>query len=71
MLKNLDDGSVMKPMSKPLCGIREINFYDLVSGSTHPDVVPLKELIPEYRGTQKLKILGKEVSIPGPRCGSF
>uniref|UniRef100_A0A1B0C9M9 Kinase n=2 Tax=Lutzomyia longipalpis TaxID=7200 RepID=A0A1B0C9M9_LUTLO len=36
-----NDGTILKPAAKPLCG-------------AHPSLVALRDLVPEYRGTQKL-----------------
>lgn len=55
MLKDQHDGSVMKAAVKPMCGIREIEFYEQLqkncSHNPHMDI--LRELVPEYRGTVK------------------
>ncbi|XP_059608885.1 inositol polyphosphate multikinase [Phlebotomus argentipes] len=48
------DGTILKPAAKPLCGAREIKFYDTLLDATEPSLVALRELVPEYRGTQKL-----------------
>lgn len=62
MLKNLDDGSILKPAGKVLCGVREIKFYETIqAATTEKDLVPLKEFIPGYKGHLKLPIDGKPV----------
>lgn len=63
MLKSIDDGSILKPCTKPMCGQREINFYEMVQNTKDTSLLPLKELIPEYRGTQKFFVGGREVSL--------
>lgn len=62
LLKNLDDGSILKPAGKVLCGVREIKFYETIqAATTEKDLVPLKEFIPGYKGHLKLPIDGKPV----------
>lgn len=62
LLKNLDDGSILKPAGKVLCGVREIKFYETIqAATTEKDLVPLKEFIPDYQGHLKLPIDGKPV----------
>ena len=52
MLKSIDDGSVLKPGGSPMCAAREIKFYETLLTTTDPNILPLKEFISEYRGTQ-------------------
>uniref|UniRef100_A0A7G3AM86 Kinase n=2 Tax=Lutzomyia longipalpis TaxID=7200 RepID=A0A7G3AM86_LUTLO len=49
-----NDGTILKPAAKPLCGAREIKFYETLLDATDPSLVALRDLVPEYRGTQKL-----------------
>lgn len=61
MLKDHDDGSILKPAGKILCGAREIKFYEEVETSMDPTIQFLRELIPEYRGTKKIIVNKREV----------
>lgn len=62
LLKNLDDGSILKPAGKVLCGVREIKFYETIqAATTEKDLFPLKDFIPHYKGHLKLPIDGKPV----------
>jgi 1D-myo-inositol-tetrakisphosphate 5-kinase/inositol-polyphosphate multikinase len=54
MLKNVDDGTVLKPGGTPKCAAREIKFYEELQSTTDPTALQLKEFIPEYRGTKEL-----------------
>lgn len=57
-----EDGSVLKAMTKPLCGVREIEFYEnMMSNSTDPSTKALRKLVPEYRGTIKMPFRGKAI----------
>lgn len=59
LLKSVDDGSILKPAGKVLCGLREIKFYEQVQAAkTEADLLPLKDIIPQYRGHMKLTIDG-------------
>ncbi|XP_065091866.1 inositol polyphosphate multikinase-like isoform X1 [Ochlerotatus camptorhynchus] len=61
LLKSSDDGSIFKPAGKVLCGAREIKFYEQVQvANTETDLLPLKDVIPQYRGHIKLTIDGKQ-----------
>jgi len=61
MLKSIDDGSVLKPGGSPMCAAREIKFYESLLTTTDPNVLPLKEFIAEYRGTQTLSVGTKTI----------
>lgn len=63
MLKDQHDGSVMKAAVKPLCGIREIKFYEQLQKNENisPQMDILRELVPEYRGTVKCLFRGKMI----------
>lgn len=62
MLKDQQDGSVLKAAVKPVCGAREIKFYENLIGSvTDPNIQALRKLVPEYRGTVKMSFRGKTV----------
>lgn len=56
MLKDQHDGSILKAAYKPLCGPREIHFYEQLQNVKEPKLVMLKELVPEFRGTVKMKL---------------
>ncbi|XP_055700507.1 inositol polyphosphate multikinase-like isoform X3 [Phlebotomus papatasi] len=49
-----NDGTILKPAAKPLCGAREIKFYETLADATDPSLITLRDLVPEYRGTQKI-----------------
>lgn len=61
MLKSIDDGSVLKPGGNPMCAAREIKFYEQLLTSSDPNVLPLKEFTPEYRGTVDLTVGQKTI----------
>lgn len=62
MLKDQQDGSVLKAAVKPVCGAREIKFYEnLTESVTDPNIEALRKLVPEYRGTVKMSFRGKTV----------
>lgn len=62
LLKDQHDGSIMKPATKPLCGVREIKFYERLETTKDPILLELKELVPEYRGTITLHLGGRDVN---------
>lgn len=61
MLKDKRDGCVMKAAVKPLCGIREIQFYERLRRKNEVDshTAMLRELVPDYQGTVKCMFRGK------------
>lgn len=60
MLKDQQDGSVLKAAVKPICGAREIKFYESLMGNLNdPSIEALRKLVPEYRGTVKMSFRGK------------
>ncbi|XP_029717201.2 inositol polyphosphate multikinase isoform X2 [Aedes albopictus] len=60
LLKSSDDASILKPAGKLLCGLREIKFYEQIqAATTEPDLVPLRDIIPQYLGHMKLPVAGK------------
>lgn len=62
MLKDQQDGSVLKAAVKPVCGAREITFYEnLMGNSSDPSIAELRKLVPEYRGTVKMSFRGKTI----------
>lgn len=61
MLKNVDDGSVMKPAGSPMCAAREIRFYEQLLTTTDPVMMALRDFTPEYRGTQTLTVGHKTI----------
>lgn len=63
MLKDQTDGSILKPATKVLCGAREIKFYEQLQNTNFSHLVDIKKLVPEYRGTVRLKVGGKSVSL--------
>lgn len=64
MLKDKNDGCVMKAAVKPMCGVREIKFYEQITQNlTDPHWAMLRKLVPEYRGTVKMSFRGKMVMI--------
>lgn len=64
ILKDQADGTIIyKSASKVLCGEREIAFYESIQDGKDPFMNMLKELTPQYRGTVKLSIGGKNVCI--------
>lgn len=64
MLKNQYDGSVMKAAVKPMCGAREIKFYEQLQLDTiDANTETLKKLVPEYRGTVRMPFRGKLVCL--------
>lgn len=62
MLKSVDDGSVLKPAGSPMCAAREIKFYEQLLTTTDKDILPLRDFIAEYRGTQSLTVGSKTVN---------
>ena len=62
MLKDKSDGSVLKPLGKPVCGVREIAFYESIQNPCNPDLRILKNFVPTYLGTVKMKLNNREVS---------
>lgn len=62
MLRDKKDGCVMKAAVKPLCGIREIQFYEqLKVNNENKDLRILRDvrLVPKYYGTVKMPFRGK------------
>lgn len=54
----------MKAAVKPMCGVREIKFYEQIKQNlTDPHWEMLRKLVPEYRGTVKMPFRGKVVSL--------
>lgn len=62
MLKDQQDGSVLKAAVKPVCGACEIRFYEnLMNNLSDPSIEALRKLVPEYRGTVKMSFRGKVI----------
>lgn len=61
MLKDQHDGSVLKPIGKPLCGEREKRFYETLQNPSHPQILALQNLVPQYKGSLKININGREI----------
>lgn len=61
LLRNIDDGSVMKPAGSPMCAAREIKFYEQLLTTTDPVMMPMRDFISEYRGTQTLTVGHKTI----------
>lgn len=63
IIKNKIDGSILKSSTKQLCREREIKFYEQLRLQNDVDSMLLKELVPDYRGTEMVVIDGKPVSV--------
>lgn len=61
MLKHKDD-LVLKPITKPLCGEREIRFYEELQTTQDTIVQELKVLVPGYHGTKNITVSGQDVT---------
>lgn len=63
MLKDQHDGSLLKAAVKPICGAREIKFYESLSdgNSNDSNVQAIRKFVPEYRGTVKMSFRGKAI----------
>ena len=62
MIKDQNDGCVLKAAVKPMCGAREIRFYEQLQKQINdPDMETLRKLVPDYRGTVKMPFRGKVV----------
>lgn len=63
MLKDQQDGSLLKAAVKPICGAREIEFYEnLAAGNSNdPSIQAIRKFVPEYRGTVKMSFRGKVI----------
>lgn len=62
MLKDAQDGSVLKAAVKPVCGAREISFYENLKGNlSDPNIQALRQFVPEYRSTVKMSFRGKTI----------
>lgn len=56
-----EDGTVLKPITKPLNGQTEIDFYEELE-KTHEDaLLELKEFVPKYYGTKTITVNDKEI----------
>ncbi|EFA08152.1 inositol polyphosphate multikinase [Tribolium castaneum] len=54
-------GTVLKPITKPKCGQREVEFYEEVSKASDETRRELKDFVPKYFGTVKVPIKGTEI----------
>lgn len=63
MLKDQHDGSVLKAAVKPICGAREIKFYECLAdgNSNDANIQAIRKFVPEYRGTVKMSFRGKSI----------
>lgn len=61
MLKNKSDGTVLKPLGKPVCGAREIAFYESIQHSNNSDLRTLINFVPKYYGATKMILNNKEL----------
>lgn len=62
MLKDQSDGSVLKGAAKPICGQREIKFYEkLMSDVCDPNLELLRNFVPEYRGKIQMTFRGRSI----------
>lgn len=55
------DGTILKPCTKPLCGLREIRFYDSLKENKSKSKTALVSLVPEYHGTRRLRVGTRDV----------
>lgn len=62
MLKDQNDGSILKASYKPLCGVREIKFYEQLQTTRDAHLVILKQLVPDFRGTVTMQMGERRVS---------
>lgn len=63
MLKDQNDRSVLKAAVKPICGAREIKFYeDLEKSCNDPIMNDLRQFVPEFRGVVKIPFRGKAIN---------
>lgn len=63
MLKDKNDRSVLKAAVKPICGAREVRFYDELEKSCNDRVLSeLRQFVPEYRGTVQIPFRGKTIN---------
>lgn len=54
-------GTVLKPITKPACGEREIAFYEELEITRDETLLELKQFVPKYYGTRMVTINGNEV----------
>lgn len=59
-----NDGTILKPAGKALCGEREIQFYENLKRESRDggDLMALRGLVPRYEGIERLQIDGREVT---------
>lgn len=55
------NGTILKPITKPKCGQREVGFYEEVNRATDEARAELREFIPKYFGTVKVPLRGRDV----------
>lgn len=55
-------GTILKPITKPKCGEREINFYEEIAKATDKTRKELLEFIPKYYGQVIVPIKGKDIN---------
>lgn len=64
MLKDLEDGSVLKAVAEPIYGPRELQFYENLRGNlSDPYMRALRNFVLEYRGAVKITFCDKDVNI--------
>lgn len=61
IIKNKNDGCVLKSSTKQLCREREIKFYEELRLQNDNDSMLLKELVPEFRGVEMVVINGNPI----------
>uniref|UniRef100_A0A336LRK6 Kinase n=1 Tax=Culicoides sonorensis TaxID=179676 RepID=A0A336LRK6_CULSO len=61
MLRSAGEGFVFKPLTKPLCAVREKDFYEVVLKSEDGTLKELKDYVPNYHGIEVMNIRGKDV----------
>lgn len=60
MLKH-KDGYVLKPVLKPIHGIREAKFYKDLQLASDAESIELKSFVPEFLGTSTLSVKDKGI----------
>lgn len=60
MLKHND--YVLKAFTKPMCGEREMRFYEELQSSRDPVLQEMKQFVPGYHGMKTVQINGNDVN---------
>lgn len=63
MLKSTIECCVFKPLTKPLCAVREKQFYEAIAkvSPVNPILYELKPLVPVYYGSVTMKVRDKNI----------